>query len=58
MNFYVDGFVTYEQDFRTTKYRIGEEAWQAVYEIVNPKDLNAVRDSLEEFAPECIPQRI
>lgn len=54
MNFYVDGFVTYEQDFRTTKYRIGEEAWQAVYEIVNPKDLNAVRDSLEEFAPECI----
>ena len=54
MNFYVDGFVSFEQNDQLMYYLIDADSENVIYRIVNPKDVSAVADRMREFLPEDI----
>ena len=54
MNFYVDGFVSFEQNDQLMYYLIDADSESVIYSIVNPKDVSAVADRMREFLPEDI----
>lgn len=54
INFYVDGFVSFEQNDQMIYYLIDADSESVIYSIVNPKDIPAVADHMREFLPEDI----
>ena len=54
INFYVGGFVSFEQNDQSVYYLIDSDIESVIYSIVNPKDVSAVADRMREFLPEDI----
>ena len=54
INFYVGGFVSFEQNDQLIYYLIDADSESVIYRIVNPKDIPAVSDHMREFLPEDI----